>query len=82
MLKKTLGFPGGSTVKKKKNLSVSAEDLGSMLGPGRSPGGGNGSPLQYSCLGNLRDRGAWWATIPGDAKESDMTERLNNNNTR
>ena len=53
-----------------------------MLGPGRSPGGGNGSPLQYSCLGNLRDRGAWWATIPGDAKESDMTERLNNNNTR
>ena len=35
-------------------------------GLGRSPGGGNGNPLQYSCLGNPKDRGAWWATIHGD----------------
>ena len=38
-----------------------------------SPGGGNGNPLQYSCLGNLMDRGAWRATVHVVAKESDMT---------
>ena len=48
-------------------------DEGSILGSGRSPGGGNGNPLQYSCLGNLKDRGAWWAMVHGVAKESDMT---------
>ena len=46
----------------------------------RSPGEGNDNPLQYSCLGNSMDRGAWWATVPGVPKESDMTESLNNNN--
>ena len=48
-----------------KNLPVSAgdvRDLGLIPGSGRSPGGGNGDPLQYSCLGNPMDRGAWWAT--------------------
>ena len=45
--------------------------LGSI--PGRSPGEGNGRPLQYSYLGNLMDRGAWWATIHGVAKASDTT---------
>ena len=39
----------------------------------RSPGEGNGTPLQCSCLGNPIDRGAWWATVHGIAKESDMT---------
>ena len=43
-------------------------DLGSIPGLGRSPGGGNGNPLQYSCLGNPMDRGAWWATVHGVAK--------------
>ena len=38
-------------------------DVGSTPGLGRSPGGGNGHPLQYSCLGNSMDRGAWWATV-------------------
>ena len=38
-------------------------DAGSILGSGRSPGGGNGNPLQYSCLGNSMDRGAWRATV-------------------
>ena len=44
------------------------------------PGGGNGNPLQCSCLGNPMDRGAWQATVRGVAKESDTTEQLNNNN--
>ena len=48
-------------------------DLGSIPGLGRSPGGGNGNPLQDSCLENLLDRGAWWATVHGVA-ELDTTE--------
>ena len=64
------GFPGGSVV---KNLPASAGDLGSIPGSGRSPGEGNGNPLQHSCLGNPTDRGAWLATVYGVAKESDMT---------
>ena len=45
-----------------------ARNAGSIPGSGRSPGEGNGKPFQYSCLGNPRDRGAWWATVPGDTK--------------
>ena len=60
-----LGLPVGSVV---KNLPVSVGDLGSVPGSGRSPGEGNGSPLSYSCLGNSKDRGAWWATVQGVAK--------------
>ena len=56
-----------------KNLPCSAGDLGLIPGLGGSPGKGNGNPLQYSCLGNPMDRGAWWATIHGVTKESDMT---------
>ena len=59
-----------------KNLSTNAEDEGdvsSIPGLGRPPGEGNGNSLQYSCLGNLMGRGAWWATVHGVAKESDMT---------
>ena len=43
-------------------------DMGSIPGSGRSPGGGHGDPLQYSCLENPVDRGAWWATVHGVAK--------------
>ena len=43
-------------------------DLGSIPGLGRSPGEGNGNPLQYSCLGNPMDRGAWWAAVHGITK--------------
>ena len=46
----------------------SAGDLGSILGSGRSPGEGNGCPLQYSCLENSMDRGSWWATVHGVTK--------------
>ena len=59
------GFPGGSVV---KNLPANAGDSGSILGPGRSPGEGNGKPLQYSCLGNPMDRGAWCATSMGSQR--------------
>ena len=51
-------------------------DLGSIPGPGRFPGEGNGNPLQYSCLENPMDGEAWWATVHGVAKESDTTEQL------
>ena len=44
------------------------KDVGSIPGSGRSPGVGNGNPLQYSCLENPRDRGAWWATVHRVAK--------------
>ena len=58
-----------------KNLPASAggvRDVSSIPGLGRSPGGGNGNPLQYSCLGNLLDRGVWWGH-----KEAYMTEHAN-----
>ena len=51
-----------------KNPPANGGDAGSITGSGRFPGGENGNPLQYSCLGNSMDRGAWWATIPGVAK--------------
>ena len=72
-----MGFPGGPVV---KNLPANAGDVGSVPGSGRSPGEENGNPLQYSCLGNPMDRGAWQTTVHGIAKESDMTLRLNNYN--
>ena len=50
-------------------------DAGLTPRSGRSPGGRHGNPLQYSCLGNLMDRGVWRATVHGIAKESDTTEK-------
>ena len=70
------GFPRGTVV---KNLPASAgdsRDTGLIPGSGRSPGEGNGSPLQYSCLANPMDRGVWRATVHG-VTELDTTERLN-----
>ena len=57
-----------------KNLPAKAGEAGSVLELGRFPGEGNGNLPQYSCLGNPMDRVAWWATVHGVAKESDMTE--------
>ena len=59
-----------------KEFACGAGDLGSIPGSGRSPEGGNGNPLQYSCLGTPMDRGTWRVTIHGGHKESDTTERL------
>ena len=64
-----MGFPGGSVV---RNLPANAGDEGLIPGPGRTPGEGNGNPLQYSCLENPMDRGAWRATVYAVAKDSDM----------
>ena len=56
-----------------RNPLANAGDISLILGLGRSLGKGNDNPIQYSCLGNSMDRGAWWATIHGIAKESDIT---------
>ena len=60
-----MGFPGGSEV---KASAGNAGDPGSIPGSGRSPGEGNGNPLQYSCLENPMNGGAWWATVHGVTK--------------
>ena len=62
------GFPGGSVVKNPPANAEDASDVGSIPGLGRSPGVGNGNPLQRSCLGNPMDIGAWLATVHGVAK--------------
>ena len=59
------GLPGGSDG---EESICNAGDLGLIPGSGRSPGGGNGNPLQYSCLENPMNRGAWWATVHGVTK--------------
>ena len=62
-----------------KNLPANAgdtRDVGSISGSGKSPGEGNGNPLQYSCLENPMDRGAWWATVHKVARESDSLKWL------
>ena len=59
------GLPGGLVV---KNLLSNAGDTSAIPGSGRSPGVGNGYPLQYSCLESSMNRGAWWATLHGVAK--------------
>ena len=61
------GFPGWLS-------DTDAGDMGSIFGSGRSPEEGNGNQLQYSCLENPMNRGAWWATVCEVTKESDMTK--------
>ena len=63
--KSTLGFP--------QNPPANSGDMGSFPRLGRSPGGRNGTPLQYSCLENPMDRKAWWAIVHGVTKELNMT---------
>ena len=66
------GFPCGSAG---KESACNAGDLDLIPGLGRCPGEGNGNPLQYSCLENSTDRGAWVATVHGVAKSWTLTER-------
>ena len=68
------GFLGGSDG---EEATDSAEDLGSIPGLGRSPGGGHGNPPQYSCLENPHEQRSLACYSPWGSKESDMTERLN-----
>ena len=66
-----MSFPGGSAV---KNLPAMQKMWVRTLGQEDSPGGEHGNPLQYSCLGNLMDRGAWQTTVQGVIKELGTTE--------
>ena len=81
LVSKCKGFPGGSVV---KNLPANAGDVGLIPGSGRSRRGGNGNPLQYSCLGNPMDRGAWWVIDSSwgfkEADMTDMTEQIHIHN--
>ena len=72
-----VGFPSGTLV---KNPLANEGDAGSILGSGRSPGEGIGNPLQYFCLKNPMDSGAWWATIHGVTKSWTRLERLSTRN--
>ena len=69
------GFPGGSVGKNPPANRGDARDMGLISGLERSPGVGNVNPLQYSCLENSMDRGAWRAAVYGVTRESDTTER-------
>ena len=66
-----MGFPGGSVV---ENPPSNEGDSGSIPGLGRCPGEGNGNPLQYSCLENFMNRGAWQATVHGVAKSKQLLQ--------
>ena len=58
-----MGFPSGASIKNLPANAGDVRDVGLIPGLGRSPGGGHGNPLQYCCLENPRDRGAWQATV-------------------
>jgi len=72
------GFPGGAVVKNPLANAGDAEDAGSIPRLGRSPGGGNGNPLQYSCLENSMGREAWQATMHGVSKTLRVPKSLHN----
>ena len=69
------GFPGGTVVKNPSANAGDSRDVGLIPGSGRSPGVGNGNPLQYSCLENSMDRRCWWATVHGVTKSQTRLSR-------
>ena len=69
-------LPGGASGKEPSANAGDIRDAGAIPGSGRYPGGGLGNPLQYSCLENPMDRGAWWATVHGIAKSWTWLKRL------
>ena len=77
-LQELRGFPGGSVVKNTPAYAWDIRDSVSIPGSGRSPGGGHGNPLQYSCLKNPMDRGAWQATVHGVTAERLSTQAHRN----
>ena len=72
-----MGFPGGSGV---KNPPVNARDEDLIPGLGGYPGEGNDNTLQYSCLKNPMDRGAWWATVHGVTKQTQLSNQAHRAN--
>jgi len=74
--RKLKGFPDGTIVEGPPANAGDARNTGLIPGLGRSPGGGNGSPFQCSCLENSMDRGAWRATVHGGPKRLDPTEHI------
>ena len=70
------GFPDGTSGKDPPVNAGDIRDAGSIPGSGRSLGGGHGNPLQYSCLENPMDSGAWWATVHRVAKSQTQLKRL------
>ena len=73
-VRKNRFFPGGAIVKKQSTNAGNARDMGSIPGLGRSPAAGYGNPLQYSCLENPMDRGAWQATVHGVTKQTWLSD--------
>ena len=71
-----MDFSGSSVGKGSTHNAGDVRDLGLIPELGRSPGEGNGNPIQYSCLGNSMDRGAWWATLHGVTKSQTGLKRL------
>ena len=69
-----MGFPRGTSG---KNPPAKMKNMGSIHGLGRSPGEGNGNPLQYSCLENPMDRGTWWAIVHRVTKSQTQLKQLN-----
>ena len=74
LLLSPLGLPCWLRGKESTCNAGGVGDVGSVSGLGSSPGEGSGTPLQYSCLRNPADRGAWWATVHGVTAESDTTK--------
>ena len=77
-----MGFLGGSVLKKLPANAGDIRDSVSILGSGGSPGEGKGKPLQYSCLENAMDRGAWWGTVQRVAKSRTRLKQLRMQHTR
>ena len=76
-----MGFPGGTSGKEPACHSRRPKTCGSILESGRAPGGGHGNSLQYSCLENPMDRGAWRATVHGVSKSQTQLKRLRHRHT-
>ena len=71
-----MGFPVALVIKNLPANAGDVRDVGSIPGLGRSPAGGHGNPLQYSCLKNPMDRRAWWAAVHGVIKSQTQLKRL------
>ena len=81
LLRSSLGFPGGSVVKNPPANAGDTRDVGSIPGSGRSLGEENGRPLQYSCLKNPKDRGAWRAAVQRVAKSQTQLSNCSHTHT-